>query len=127
MYVHTHTHKVALVICKGDLMYRKLLGDRTWNTVEKFPDILSYFPSPVVALRTCKSPLAVGMMPGQENTVAEVSPNWMVNGEYGMVQFSATPPKASVSVTAEGYRVDYDAAMLEKQWQSLVGGYGFKK
>jgi len=59
--------------------------------------------------------------------VADVSPNWMVNGEYGMVQFSATPPKASVSVTAEGYRVDYDAAMLEKQWQSLVGGYGFKK
>lgn len=58
--------KVALVICKGDLMYRKLLGDRTWNTVEKFPDILSYFPCPVAALRTCKSPLAVGMLPGQD-------------------------------------------------------------
>jgi hypothetical protein len=49
--VYIYIRKVALVICKGDLMYRKLLGDRTWNTVEKFPDILSYFPSPVVALR----------------------------------------------------------------------------
>jgi len=112
--------KVALVICKGDLMYRKLLGDRTWNTVEKFPDILSYFPCPVAALRTCKSPLAVGMLPGQDKAVADKAPNWMVNGEYGMVQYSAPPPKASVTVSDDNYRVDFDAALLEKQWQSLV-------
>ena len=45
-------------------MYRKLLGDRTWNTDERFSDLVSYFPAPVVALRTCKSPLAVGLLPG---------------------------------------------------------------
>ena len=45
-------------------MYRKLLGDRTWNTHERFSDLVSYFPAPVAALRTCKSPLAVGLLPG---------------------------------------------------------------
>ena len=111
---------VALVICKGDLMYRKLLGDRSWNTEECFADVLSYFPSPVVALRTCKSPLAVGMKPGQDREVSAKSPQWMVNGEYGMVQFSAPPPSPAVSVMGDGYQVRYDASAIESQWNALV-------
>mmetsp|Transcript_22964 Transcript_22964/g.33708 ORF Transcript_22964/g.33708 Transcript_22964/m.33708 type:complete len:428 (+) Transcript_22964:386-1669(+) len=111
---------VALVICKGDLMYRKLLGDRSWNADESFADILSYFPCPVVALRTCKSPLAVGMQPGQEGRVAAVSPQWMVNGEYGMVQFSMPPPGAAVKVSEDNFQVQYDAALLEQQWSTIV-------
>jgi hypothetical protein len=101
--------KVALVICKGDLMYRKLLGDRTWDTDESFSDIVSYFPCAVVALRTCKSPLAVGLRPGQDRQVAEVSPEWMVNGEYGMVQFSVPPrPAVSLHVSDDSFQVAYD-------------------
>ena len=51
-------------------MYRKLLGDRTWNTEECFSDLVSYFPAPVAALRTCKSPLAVGLRPGHAAAAA---------------------------------------------------------
>jgi len=41
----------SLTIAKGDLMYRKLLGDRTFEPMEEFGDITSYFPSPLLALR----------------------------------------------------------------------------
>jgi len=111
---------VALVICKGDLMYRKLLGDRTWNTEQSFADILSYFPCPVVALRTCKSPIAVGMQAGQHALVDAIEPNWMVNGEFAMVQFSIPPPGAEVQVSEENFLVKYNAALLENQWKSIV-------
>lgn len=41
----------SLTIAKGDLMYRKLLGDRTFEPMEEFGDITSYFPCPLLALR----------------------------------------------------------------------------
>lgn len=112
--------KVALVICKGDLMYRKLLGDRTWNTNESFQDVVSYFPSPVLALRTCKSPLAVGISASQAQALSESSPDWMVNGECGMIQFSLPPPAASVSASLNRFEVGFDSAAVEKQWKVVA-------
>lgn len=41
----------SLTIAKGDLMYRKTLGDRTFELMEEFGDIVCYFPSPLLALR----------------------------------------------------------------------------
>ena len=60
-------------------MYRKLLGDRTWNTDERFSDLVSYFPAPVVALRTCKSPLAVGLLPGHAPAAAAAAAVRLLN------------------------------------------------
>lgn len=76
-----------LVISKGDANYRRLLGDRHWPFTTPFADIVSYFPVPLVALRTLKSELICGLAPGQAEAVAAEDPEWMVNGRWGMIQF----------------------------------------
>jgi hypothetical protein len=77
-----------LVISKGDANYRRLLGDLDWPYTMPFADILSYFPAPVVALRTVKAELACGLQPGQAERVAVQDPDWMIDGRWGVVQFS---------------------------------------
>lgn len=76
-----------LVISKGDANYRRLLGDLDWPYTTPFADILSYFPAPIVALRTVKAEIACGMQPGQAERVATQNPDWMINGRWGVVQF----------------------------------------
>ncbi len=48
------------------------------------------------ALRTCKSPVAVGLRPGQARGLSEASPGWMVAGSCGMVQLGLPPPVTRV-------------------------------
>jgi uncharacterized protein with ATP-grasp and redox domains len=81
-----------LVISKGDANYRRLLGDLDWPYTTPFTEILAYFPTPVLALRTVKAELACGLRPGQAERVASQDPDWMINGRWGMVQF--TRPEA---------------------------------
>jgi len=76
----------ALVISKGDAHYRRLLGDRHWPYETRFEDILAYYPAPLVALRTLKSELLAGLVPGQAAQVASQDPEWMLNGRWGLVQ-----------------------------------------
>jgi hypothetical protein len=76
-----------LVISKGDANYRRLLGDRHWAFTTPFTEIVSYFPAPLVALRTLKAELVCGLEPGQADSVAEQDPDWMVNGCWGLIQF----------------------------------------
>ncbi len=79
----------ALVVSKGDANYRRLLGDRHWPPATPFADVVGYFPAPVVALRTCKSEVAIGLQPGQAEQVAVQDAEWLVNGQWGMIQFRA--------------------------------------
>jgi len=76
-----------LVISKGDANYRRLLGDLDWPYTTPFTDILTYFPAPIVALRTVKAELACGLQPGQAERVATLDPDWMIDGRWGLVQF----------------------------------------
>jgi uncharacterized protein with ATP-grasp and redox domains len=76
-----------LVISKGDAHYRRLLGDRHWPPTTPFADIMSYFPSPILALRVGKSEVACGLKPGEEKTLQEQDPGWMTNGRWGWIQF----------------------------------------
>ena len=77
-----------LVISKGDAHYRRILGDRNWTYDVPFEKIMSYYPSPIVALRTLKSELIVGLRPGQAEIIQRQDPEWMVNGRWGLVQYS---------------------------------------
>jgi hypothetical protein len=76
-----------LVISKGDANYRRLLGDRHWAFTTPFAEIVSYFPAPLVALRTLKAELVSGLEPGQADSVAQKDPDWMVDGRWGLIQF----------------------------------------
>lgn len=79
--------QTKLVISKGDAHYRRLLGDRHWPYGSSFDQIMAYYPAPIVALRTLKSEIVVGLQAGQALEVSQQDPEWMVNGRWGMIQF----------------------------------------
>ena len=76
----------SLTVLKGDLNYRRLVGDRHWPVSTPFADITRYFPSPVVALRTLKSDVVVGLDGTTVSTLNASTPSWRVDGRHGLVQ-----------------------------------------
>ncbi|MFN6518086.1 MAG: damage-control phosphatase ARMT1 family protein [Nostoc sp. CreGUA01] len=78
--------KANLIIVKGDANYRRLLGDRHWNFTTNIADIVSYLPVPMVALRTLKSEVVVGLKPEVIEKLAKSDSSWLTNGQWGVVQ-----------------------------------------
>ncbi|MCX6032785.1 MAG: damage-control phosphatase ARMT1 family protein [Chloroflexi bacterium] len=76
----------ALVIVKGDANYRRLLGDAHWPATTPFAQAVSYFPAPLVALRTLKGEIIVGLAKGHARRLAAEDPAWLVNGQRGVIQ-----------------------------------------
>lgn len=74
-----------LLIWKGDANYRRLLGDRHWPLDTPFSSIVSYFKPAVLALRTCKSEIGVGIHPDR---IPAEDETWQFNGKWGLIQFS---------------------------------------
>lgn len=77
-----------LVILKGDVNYRRLLGDAHWPDTTPFAEVVHYFPASLAALRTLKGELIVGLGPGDGERLAADDPAWLVSGRYGIIQFS---------------------------------------
>jgi Damage-control phosphatase ARMT1-like domain len=75
-----------LIIIKGDANYRRLLGDRHWDYTTNINDIISYFPAPMLALRTLKSEVAAGIKPEIIQKVAPSDTSWLTNGQWGVIQ-----------------------------------------
>lgn len=81
-----------LVIFKGDLNYRKLVGDATWPVTTSFEEALGSFAHKgvkILALRTCKADVIVGITAQQQDTLdAEFGRlAWRTNGKYAVVSF----------------------------------------
>lgn len=78
-----------LVIFKGDLNYRKLMGDINWPFTTDFSEALRGFrPTNVVALRTIKADVCTGLPAGKGESLKEKDPSWMRTGKFGLVQAS---------------------------------------
>jgi uncharacterized protein with ATP-grasp and redox domains len=75
-----------LIIVKGDVNYRRLLGDRHWPYTSRLEDVTAYFPIPVLVLRTLKGEIIVGLKAGQAEALAEQDPAWLINGKRGIIQ-----------------------------------------
>ncbi|WP_194916111.1 damage-control phosphatase ARMT1 family protein [Catenulispora rubra] len=76
----------TLTILKGDLNYRRLIGDRAWPPTTPFAELTAYFPSPVAALRTLKSDVAVGLTPETVAKLDATGTAWRTSGEYALIQ-----------------------------------------
>ena len=78
-----------LVIFKGDLNYRKLVGDLNWETtVPLATAVQGFLPAPLLSLRTAKADVMVGLEAGKAEETAAVDKQWMVTGEWGVIQFA---------------------------------------
>jgi hypothetical protein len=75
-----------LVIVKGDANYRRLLGDAQWPPTTSFREATRYFPAPLVAVRTLKAEIIVGLKPGEAERLGAEDAAWLVNGKRGVVQ-----------------------------------------
>ena len=78
----------ALVLLKGDLNYRRLVGDLAWPETTPFAEAVEYFPAPVAALRTLKSDVVVGLPDELPSLLDTRAPGWRTNGQFGLIQAS---------------------------------------
>lgn len=77
----------TLTVLKGDLNYRRLVGDRRWPPTTPFADVTAYFPSPVAALRTLKSDVITGLDARTEAAlVAAEGQRWRTGGTHALIQ-----------------------------------------
>ncbi|MFC8525814.1 damage-control phosphatase ARMT1 family protein [Nocardia sp. NPDC057227] len=78
-----------VTVLKGDLNYRRLVGDRHWPATTPFAETTGAFPAAVVALRTLKSDVVVGLTAEQEHTLDTDDPGWRTSGTHALI--SAAP------------------------------------
>jgi uncharacterized protein with ATP-grasp and redox domains len=76
-----------VVLAKGDANYRRALGDAHWPLTTPLADIVSYFPAPLVFLRTCKAEVIAGLSSTQVHELRQRDPAWLTNGAWGVIQF----------------------------------------
>jgi hypothetical protein len=74
------------VILKGDVNYRRILGDAHWPVNTPFERITSYFPAPFANLRTLKGELIVGISEDLAAQLSRLEPDWLTNGRRGLIQ-----------------------------------------
>jgi hypothetical protein len=79
----------SLVILKGDMNYRRAVGDALWDRHTTFATVMHYFPAPVMALRSLKSDAIVGLPAELVRRLDEKTSAWRVGGHYGVIQFTA--------------------------------------
>lgn len=74
-----------VVLLKGDANYRRLVGDAPWPHDTPVTTAMD-FPCPVIALRTCKAEVAVGIARDVVTRAQRRDPAWLVNGRFGLIQ-----------------------------------------
>ncbi|MFD5115518.1 damage-control phosphatase ARMT1 family protein [Streptomyces sp. NPDC058391] len=87
--LHDDFATATLTIMKGDLNYRRLVGDQHWPATTPFADATSYFPGPVTTLRTLKSDVITGLAPQTVRALEAAGPGWRTNGTHALVQVSS--------------------------------------
>lgn len=79
----------TVTVMKGDLNYRRLVGDRLWEPTTSFDEVTAYFPGPVAALRTMKCDVAVGIPADVVTRLDATGEPWRSNGSHAVIQVRA--------------------------------------
>jgi uncharacterized protein with ATP-grasp and redox domains len=95
--LHEDLKESELVIFKGDLNYRKLTGDGMWDPTTAFTTAIGPLgPGSgvnVLALRTCKADVVVGLKPGEDEKLRGDDKSgcrkWAWSGKWAVVSFSS--------------------------------------
>ncbi|XP_060808011.1 damage-control phosphatase ARMT1 [Amyelois transitella] len=86
------------ILFKGDLNYRKLMGEMNWPSTQSFDASLQGFnPAPIIAARTVKTELICGLPKGKADLLNKADEKWMQAGNYGVIQFSGKAEPLKVS------------------------------
>ncbi len=80
-----------LTILKGDLNYRRLVGDRHWPATTPFVTAAGYFPGRVVTLRTLKSDVVVGLAPDTLAALDATGGPWRTTATHALIQANLRP------------------------------------
>ncbi|MFE3639263.1 damage-control phosphatase ARMT1 family protein, partial [Streptomyces sp. NPDC059168] len=81
----------TLTVVKGDLNYRRLVGDRRWPPTTSFQEVTAGFPGPVAALRTLKSDVITGLSATTEAAlVAAEGQRWRTAGTHALIQVNTS-------------------------------------
>ncbi|MCZ9354289.1 damage-control phosphatase ARMT1 family protein [Streptomyces mutabilis] len=77
----------TVTVLKGDLNYRRLVGDCRWPPTTPFADVTAYFPGPVAALRTLKSDVITGLTAETERALeGSGERRWRTSGTHALIQ-----------------------------------------
>lgn len=78
-----------VIVAKGDCNYRRLVGDGPWASSDEraFGDVVR-MPAPVIALRTLKAEVLVGVAADACARARAQSADWLISGRFGVVQCS---------------------------------------
>ncbi|MEU9605669.1 damage-control phosphatase ARMT1 family protein [Streptomyces sp. NPDC048057] len=76
----------ALTLLKGDLNYRRLVGDRLWDATTPFAERTAHFPGVVAALRTLKSDVVVGLEQERLDSLEASGAAWRTSGTHALIQ-----------------------------------------
>jgi hypothetical protein len=76
----------VFLISKGDVNYRRWLGDARWPSATSLDAIIKP-PAPLFLLRVLKSDIIAGLNPGKADEIRTRDPHWQVNGQWGVMQF----------------------------------------
>ncbi|MFJ4094561.1 damage-control phosphatase ARMT1 family protein [Kitasatospora sp. NPDC089913] len=81
----------AMTVLKGDLNYRRLVGDQLWPPTTLFAEAAGHFPSAVTALRTLKSDVIVGVDAAVLARLDSAGTPWRTSGRHAVVQVDLRP------------------------------------
>ncbi len=74
------------LVFKGDLNYRRLVGDNRWDPATPFADTVGYLRMPLAALRAAKSDVVVGVSRAQVHALDAAEADWRLNGRHSLIQ-----------------------------------------
>ncbi|UYQ62314.1 damage-control phosphatase ARMT1 family protein [Streptomyces peucetius] len=76
----------TVTVVKGDLNYRRLVGDRLWDPTTSFNERTAYFPGRVAALRTLKSDVITGLEQDTVDVLEATGQAWRTSGTHALIQ-----------------------------------------